>query len=118
MNSTQYIDHSRGPIARNFAALLLGALTQQSSIKNIKKVADSYNVKYRYTIKRLDGRTVKIVTEKDFFYRKECVLIEKGYSYNLRLADDKSCRAPQPNSQQQKQQLAEARECSQVNACF
>lgn len=82
--------------------------------KNVEKASKSYPAKYRYTIRKLDGSTIKIVTEKDFFARLDCVAIEQGYSYNLRLVSDEICRKPDRDPTLVKKQQARANDCVQA----
>ncbi len=46
---------------------------------------------YVYEIHRLDGKILRIVSEKDFLERKDCVAIERLGSINIRRVDDAIC---------------------------
>lgn len=74
--------------------LVVPATDESIRSSNIQKASKNRAARYLYTIKTLDGDTVRVVTEKDFFSRLDCIAIEKGHSYNLRLVDDEFCRTP------------------------
>lgn len=89
-------------------------VSEEDRNRKIMSASATHPDKYRYTVKKLDGTSVKIVTGKDFFARKDCVAIEKGYSYNLRLVDDQFCQATRLEANMLKKQQKPANDCVQA----
>ena len=88
--------------------------TEANKNKNIKNASDTIPAKYRYTITKLNGSSVKVVTGKDFFARKDCVAIEKGHSYNLRLVEDSICQSGKVGPKALKAKQKPASDCVQA----
>ncbi len=79
---------------------------------NIEKAMSEASESYLYVIKFADGKSLRITTDKDFFYRKDCVAVEQGELVNLRLVDDDLCNN-ETRAQKMKQQTAiQAQQCA------
>lgn len=62
-----------------------------ASSSNVENAAAGFRQRFVYDLEVLGGDTLSVVSEKGFFERADCLVVERGPSINLRRVDDALC---------------------------
>ncbi len=65
--------------------------TAAVSSKNVEAVAGGFPQRFVYELEVVGGKTFSVISEKGFFERADCLVVERGASLNLRRVDDALC---------------------------
>ncbi len=97
---------------RGIAHVSSGPAAKASANRNIEKLIEPTQPHYLYTVKKTDGKTLQLVTDKNYLEPSDCVLIEQAEFINLRLVDDERCREQKRNQMVATRHEISARQCA------
>jgi len=90
----------------------LPALPQGQVEANVNRALAVETEAYTYLIRFSDGKSLKLTTDKEFFYRKDCVSVERGELINIRLVEDEVCSSEIREQKQRQVGQIQAKQCA------